>query len=387
MSLLETGTRRASTFVRLLLDRQFKIIGTRLLDFSGGQQDGKPRQREPKRGQYQSFPGEDGASLSVEKLNSLRLPALAGKSFLDIGCNEGFFCGFARFAGAARVIGLDRSDRFIERARARFPDCEFVLSDWEHLPEGKFDVILLASALHYAVDQAKLIDALMDKLTPDGTLVLEMGIINATTNEWKEVQRGIDTRLFPTSVKVQEILKPYAWKRIGHSTPQAGDPVPRYVIHVHKRKSVAYLLMQPSGYGKTTVARFLFGASHVPVVAGDEIISSVANGRLTAPSAMKDLIASQFSPIDIAKVVHMLFDAGYAKDYVDLWLGLAGEGDFAFEGYIPDIHQTTVMSLLAARGYMTIKFEWDQPEHSPSALEMSAGLAREYERTLESSAP
>jgi hypothetical protein len=52
--------------------------------------------------QYQSFPGVKGASESLAKLRALRLPSLQGKRFLDVGCNEGFFCGYARFDGAVR---------------------------------------------------------------------------------------------------------------------------------------------------------------------------------------------------------------------------------------------------------------------------------------------
>src|ERR1044072_741458 len=57
--------------------------------------------------QYQSFPGAAGDSQSLQKLKPLHIPALKGRSFLDVGCNEGFFCGYARFDGAERVVGID----------------------------------------------------------------------------------------------------------------------------------------------------------------------------------------------------------------------------------------------------------------------------------------
>src|SRR5947207_261323 len=123
--------------------------------------------------QYQSFPDTSGDSQSLHKLKALHLPPLGDGSFLDVGCNEGFFCGYASFDGARRVVGLDKSPDFIKRARKRFPQCEFVQQNWDHLPKGPFDVILLASALHYADDQAELIHRLMRELAPDGTFVLE----------------------------------------------------------------------------------------------------------------------------------------------------------------------------------------------------------------------
>src|SRR5439155_18277059 len=113
---------------------------------------------------YQSFPGAAGDSQSLQKLKALHLPTLKGRSFLDVGCNEGFFCGYARFDGAQRVVGLDKSALFIERARQRFPDCEFLEQSWDVIPSGPFDVILLASSLHYAEDQVLLIERLTKEL-------------------------------------------------------------------------------------------------------------------------------------------------------------------------------------------------------------------------------
>ena len=183
--------------------------------------------------QYQTFPDAAGDSRTQEKLEALKLPDLTGRSFLDVGCNEGFFCGFAKFLGAQRSIGLDHSKLFIERARQRFPDCEFRHQGWEHLPKGPFDVILLASALHYAEDQPGLVHRLVEKLLPDGVLVLEMGIVSSPENAWLEVERGIDRRTFPTMAKLREILDGYAWKWMGKSVPQDGDPVEGAVLPPH----------------------------------------------------------------------------------------------------------------------------------------------------------
>src|SRR3546814_1596832 len=112
-------------------------------------------------------------------------------SDLEVGCNEGFFCGFAKFQGASRAVGIDQSRAFIERARARFPACEFHQQGWEQLSDGLFDVILLASALHYADDQAALMHRLVERLTPSGVLVLELGIARSEehTSELQSLMR------------------------------------------------------------------------------------------------------------------------------------------------------------------------------------------------------
>ena len=93
---------------------------------------------------YQSFPWAQGDSVSPAKLIALDLPKLEGKSFLDVGCNAGFFCGFADWQGAARVVGVDSSAAFLETARELFPRCEFICQDWSNIGEEKFDVIIFS---------------------------------------------------------------------------------------------------------------------------------------------------------------------------------------------------------------------------------------------------
>jgi SAM-dependent methyltransferase len=46
------------------------------------------------------------------------LPAPAGRRVLDLGCGYGWFCRWARQAGAAQVLGVDVSARMLARARA-----------------------------------------------------------------------------------------------------------------------------------------------------------------------------------------------------------------------------------------------------------------------------
>jgi SAM-dependent methyltransferase len=189
---------------------------------------------------YQTFPGKRGGSASLDKLMALRFPPFAGKRFLDVGCNAGFFCGYALFDGANRVVGIDRSKASLDLAKQKFPAVEFHNQSWDTLPEGPYDVILLASALHYAEDQEALIHRLMSRLAEDGTLVLELGVVDSQNDEWVLVKRSIDDsideRPFPTWGKISTILEKYRWERIGCSVPQAGDETPRYVLHVHHLK-------------------------------------------------------------------------------------------------------------------------------------------------------
>lgn len=328
--------------------------------------------------QYQSFPEVGGDSLSLEKLRALSLPDLNGRRFLDVGCNEGFFCGFAKFQGAERVVGIDHSALFIERARRRFPECEFYRQDWQHIPEGIFDAILLASSLHYAEDQAELIQRLVERLAPDGVLVLELGIVQLMKNDWVKVERGIDERLFPTMTKLRETLEPYAWKWIGESVPQAGDPVPRHVVHISRRRPFAYLLLQPPGYGKTTIAKSLFLPAGVPSVSGDELILQVATGRKEAPEQLQALLAEDFSPFRIDQMIRKVFKAGLGHDLVELFRREAGGADFALDVYIPDEHHALVESLLSQAGYLPVVMQWGKVGMSPMPEYVSARRAEAY---------
>jgi SAM-dependent methyltransferase len=311
--------------------------------------------------QYQSFPGAVGDSRTLDKLKALRMPDLAGRSFLDVGCNEGFFCGFAKFQGAHRVVGLDASAPFIARARQRFPECEFYCQDWTHLPEGPFDTILLASALHYAHDQAGLLHRLVRLLAPGGVLVVELGIVSSQASEWVKVKRGIDERFFPTMPKLRDALAPFAWKWMGPSVSQDGDPVARHVLHISRRLPVAYLLMQPPAYGKSTVAKGLFSKAGIPVVSGDQLLGEVASGKLPAPDALAQAISRDYSPFRIDQTIQRIFDQGLGAELVALWAGRAGVGDFALDVYVPTEHQPTVERLLQTAGYLPILMHWQRP--------------------------
>src|SRR4051794_31999004 len=89
-----------------------------------------------------SVEGLDGAP-EWPALRAL-LPEMRGLAVVDLGCGFGWFCRWAREAGAARVAGIDVSERMLARARAgtQAPAISYVRADMEHLelsPES-FDV-------------------------------------------------------------------------------------------------------------------------------------------------------------------------------------------------------------------------------------------------------
>ncbi|KAF1715937.1 methyltransferase type 11 [Pseudoxanthomonas yeongjuensis] len=329
--------------------------------------------------QYQSFPDADGDSRTLDKLKALKLPDLAGLTFLDVGCNEGFFCGFAKFQGAQRVVGIDQSRGFIDRARRRFPDCEFYQQNWDSLPEGQFDVILLASALHYADDQAALVGRLVERLSPDGVLVLELGIVSKKESEWVKVERGIDQRYFPTMAKLTEVLAPFAWKWMGPSVSQSGDPIARHVLHISRRRPIAYLLLQPPGYGKSSISTRLFVPAGVPVISGDQQISLVAQGKKSVSQALHEVINRDYSPFHLDQTLQRVFDQGAGSELIGLCIEEAGSArDLALDMYVPVEHHATVEKAFSEKAYLPVLMLWDRVGPSPTSEQVQEERARAY---------
>lgn len=333
--------------------------------------------------QYQSFPDTPGDSESLKKLKALRLPVLVDQSFLDLGCNEGFFCAFARYAGASRVVGLDVSANCIERARKRVSGVEFLNQSWDTLPAGPFDVVLLASAIHYARDQAALIDSVMRVLSPTGVLVLELGVVPGNESAWVEVARGSDKRLFATWPKLHEVLAPYAWKLVAESTLQKGDPTPRYVLHINARKPVAYLLMEPGGFGKSTLCRELFAPAGVPVVSGDACMVDMAEGRIQADPALLAVVKANFSKITIDDTMRAVVAADLVLALAQVWLQQAKGQTFVLDASLLADRHVFVKNFFQSHGYMVVTLAWDRPGTKLQRIHQSDALADSFfERLL-----
>ncbi|RPE81596.1 class I SAM-dependent methyltransferase [Vulcaniibacterium tengchongense] len=106
------------------------------------------------------------------------LPDPAGQRVVDLGCGFGWFSRWAAAHGAARVLGLDLSERMLARARADTADAavEYRLADLEtiELPQASFDLAHSALAFHYVEDFARLARAVHRALAPGGRLVFSI---------------------------------------------------------------------------------------------------------------------------------------------------------------------------------------------------------------------
>jgi SAM-dependent methyltransferase len=123
-----------------------------------------------------SIQGLDGAP-EWPALRAL-LPPLAGRRVLDLGCGFGWFCRWVREHGAARVLGVDVSERMLARATAEThdPAIVYVRTDLERLelPAAGFDLAYSSLALHYVEDLAGLLIRVHAALAPGGALVFSV---------------------------------------------------------------------------------------------------------------------------------------------------------------------------------------------------------------------
>lgn len=249
---------------------------------------------------YLPFGDAPGLVNSQGKLRALNLPPLVGKSFLDVGCNEGFYCKVASDAGACPVVGLDNFPFAVERARARFPNVTFVLRSWENLPEEKFDVILFASGLHYlkdASDIEAMLSRLRNCLTSDGLLILEAGVADSSEDKLVEVIRPDGTVRYPSSALLADLLDRagLTWRYVARSEP--GDNIDRLVYHCRARKGLVLFVRGEPNSGKSYLAEGVASFDGSRIVRIDDVAKAFFASKFretlgsTITNAIRELIS------------------------------------------------------------------------------------------------
>jgi len=106
------------------------------------------------------------------------LSNLRDRRVVDLGCGFGWFCRFAREAGAAQVLGIDVSENMLARARETTADpaITYRRADLETLtlPEAAFDLTYSSLTLHYLVNLPALFTAIHQALVPNGRFVFSV---------------------------------------------------------------------------------------------------------------------------------------------------------------------------------------------------------------------
>lgn len=99
---------------------------------------------------------------------------LSGKSVLDIGCNAGFYSFEMKRRGAARVLGIDHDERYLEQARFAagvfgLTDIEFRRGEvWDVGALGeRFDVVVFMGVLYHLRHPLLALDLIREHVADD----------------------------------------------------------------------------------------------------------------------------------------------------------------------------------------------------------------------------
>jgi len=99
----------------------------------------------------------------------------SGERILDLGCGTGQLTSEIAATGA-HVVGVDRSEEMIERARNKFSALRFEVCDARSLPfHEEFDAVFSNAALHWIPEAEPVVEGVVNALRPGGRFVAELG--------------------------------------------------------------------------------------------------------------------------------------------------------------------------------------------------------------------
>jgi SAM-dependent methyltransferase len=106
------------------------------------------------------------------------LPALSGLAVLELGCGMGQFARYCAEQDAAKVVGVEVSEKMLEVARAEnSPEGVTYLHaaiETVELPPAHFDLAVSSLALHYIEDYADAVRRVHSWLKPGGIFVFSV---------------------------------------------------------------------------------------------------------------------------------------------------------------------------------------------------------------------
>jgi SAM-dependent methyltransferase len=117
---------------------------------------------------------------------------LRDRRVLDLGCGFGWHCRYASQQGARTVVGVDLSEKMLERARAMTQDASGIeyrqcaIEDIDFL-SNEFDIVISSLALHYVKQFDLVCRKVHDCLVPSGEFLfsVEHPIFTALpTQDW-----------------------------------------------------------------------------------------------------------------------------------------------------------------------------------------------------------
>lgn len=106
------------------------------------------------------------------------IPELRNKSILDLGCGFGWHCRYAREQQASSVIGVDISEKMLQKAHEMTDDS---LISYMKMPiedinfsDSQFDVVVSSLAFHYIKPFEEICEKVYHCLKPGGSFVFSV---------------------------------------------------------------------------------------------------------------------------------------------------------------------------------------------------------------------
>lgn len=125
------------------------------------------------------------------------LPDFNGKRVLDLGCGYGWHCRYAKEHGAKTVVGVDISQKMLEKAKTFSPDLKitYLNSPIEQVdfPEAAFDIVISSLTFHYLPHFTDIVKKVYSLLDNNGYFIfsVEHPIFTAYgTQDWVYDENG-----------------------------------------------------------------------------------------------------------------------------------------------------------------------------------------------------
>jgi len=132
---------------------------------------------------FEAFKNPEHIELQGDILELLQRVDVRGKSIIQLCCNNGRETLSLRNMGAARCVGIDAAESFLEHGREMIRiagaegQVELIQSDIYNLPghlKGQFDIVLITiGVLSWMPELTPVFEIIRDLLKPDGLLVME----------------------------------------------------------------------------------------------------------------------------------------------------------------------------------------------------------------------
>ncbi len=187
---------------------------------------------------------------SERKLQFMQLPEnLAGKSVLDVGCNEGFFTFEAERRGAVRALAIDQREKHREKfelvRRILGLTAEFrtmSLYDLDPAVIGQFDIVFFLAVFHHL----RYPFLALDKLAAVTKEVAIMEVLEAVPKKPSQQAAFVrrlgsqgQLRMLPTREFLLEILEQAGFTRVEFlGTHRAHEPAERRKMYDYSQQRV-----------------------------------------------------------------------------------------------------------------------------------------------------